>query len=270
MLMKIKKAVLPVAGVGTRFLPVTKAVPKELLPIVDKPVIQYLVEEAVESGIEEIIFVISEGKEIIVDYFKPLPELESFLHHRGKGEVLERVQKLSTLADIQFVYQKNPLGDGDAILQARNLVGHEPFVVLFGDDIVKNNVPAARQLLNQFTGEAVIAVEKVPGEAISSYGVIAPESQRGRNYKVAHLVEKPPYSQAPSDLGVIGKYVCPPEIFDAIERAGLSQGGEKRLIDGLIELSKEQAIWAYEIEGQRFDTGQPAGLIAASQAFLAG
>src|SRR5690606_12867890 len=159
-------------------------------------------------------------------------------------------------------------GDGDAILQAREWVGSDPFVVLFADDIVKHSTPATRQLLNHFKGEALIAVEKVPGEGISAYGVIAPESQEGRKYKVSHMIEKPSFTEAPSDLGVIGKYICPPEIFQAIEKAGFSHGGEKRLIDGLIELSKTQNIWAYEIQGERFDTGQPAGLIAAGQAFL--
>lgn len=264
----VKKAVLPVAGVGTRFLPVTKVVPKELLPIVDKPVIQYLVEEAVESGVEEIIFVISEGKESIIDHFKHHPELESFLHEKEKHDILERIKPIHTLADIKFVYQKEPLGDGHAILQARELIGNEPFVVLFGDDIVKHHTPATKQLLNHFHGEAIMAVEKVPVEKISNYGVIASQSQEGRRHKVGHMVEKPHHTKAPSDLGVIGKYVCPPEIFDAIEKAGMSHGGEKRLIDGFIELSNHQGIWAYEIEGLRFDTGQPAGLIAASQAFL--
>lgn len=267
---KVTKAILPVAGVGTRFLPVTKVVPKELLPIVDKPVIQYLVEEAVESGIEEIIFVISKGKEAIIDHFRHHPELEELLHKRKKHALLERVKPIHELAEIKFVYQRQPKGDGDAILQARKLIDNEPFVVLFGDDIVKHHTPATQQLLDNFHGEAIMAVEKVTGEAISAYGVIAPQSQEGRKYKVGHMVEKPDYSQAPSDLGVIGKYVCPPEIFEAIEQAGLSQGGEKRLIDGFIQLSNKQSIWAYEIEGVRFDTGQPAGLIAASQAFLAG
>lgn len=269
-MIRVTKAVFPVAGVGTRFLPATKVIPKELLPIVDKPVIQYLVEEAVESGIEEIIFVISKGKEAILDHFKPHLELEAFLQQRGKQELLEHLQRLPTLATFRAVYQNEPLGDGDALLQAEEYVGKEPFVVLFGDDLVKHPLPATKQLLNHFTGEALMAVEKVLGKAISAYGVIAPEAQEGRKYKVAHLVEKPSYQDAPSNLGIIGKYVCPPEIFEAIRKAGFSQGGEKRLIDGFIELSQSQSIWAYEIEGQRFDTGQPAGLIAASQAFLKG
>lgn len=264
----IRKAVLPVAGVGTRFLPATKVVPKELLPLVDKPVIQYLVEEAVASGIEEIIFVISKGKEQIRDHFSENPALEELLEKKGKTELLEKIRPIHQLAKFTYVYQDEPLGDGHAILMAEEAVGDEPFLVLFGDDIVKGDVPAAKQLIDHFTGESVMAVEKVPKEKISSYGVIAPGKQEGRLYEVRGMIEKPAADEAPSDLGVIGKYVCPPGIFDAIRASQASHGGELRLIDGFIELKKTENVWALEIEGERFDTGQPAGLIAAANAFI--
>jgi len=266
--MNIKKAVLPVAGVGTRFMPATKVVPKELLPIVDKPVIQYLVEEAVNSGIEEIIFVISEFKELIRDYFSPRPELEKFLKERGKAHILKKIEPIHQMADFKYVYQKVPHGDGHAVLQAEKEVGNEPFLVLFGDDIVRSDVPAARQLIDNFNGESVIAVEKVPSSAISSYGVIDPGEQNGKLYEVKGLVEKPSADEAPSDLGIIGKYICPPEIFEALKNADVCKDGECRLIDGFIELSKSQKTYAVQIEGERFDTGKPEGLVKANNAFL--
>jgi len=265
--MKIKKAVLPVAGMGTRFMPATKVVPKELLPIVDKPVIQYLVEEAVLSGIEEVIFVISKDKELIREHFSHHPELEAILKARQKKDVLERINPIHQLARFSYVYQNEPLGDGHAILQAESLVGDEPFLVLFGDDIVKHTIPAAKQLIDQFKGESVIAVQKVPKESISAYGVIHPGQNQDRLYQVNGLVEKPHQDDAPSDLGVIGKYICPPSIFKAIREGSASNNGELRLIDGFIELAKKEGLWAYHIEGDRFDTGQAKGLIAANQAF---
>lgn len=266
--MKIRKAVLPVAGVGTRFLPATKVVPKELLPIVDKPVIQYLVEEAVLSGIEEIIFVISKGKELIKDHFSHHPELESLLKDRKKHHLLDKINPIHKMATFKYVYQDEPLGDGHAVLMAREAVNNEPFVVLFGDDIVKHDVPAAKQLIDFYKGESVLAVERIPKEKTSLYGVIRPGSQSDRLFEVLGMVEKPKPSEAPSNLGVIGKYVCPPEIFDALKSSAPSKDGEIRLIDGFIKLSESQKIWAVEIEGKRFDTGSPKGLIEASTAFL--
>ncbi len=270
--MKIRKAVLPVAGMGTRFMPATKVIPKELLPIVDKPVIQYLVEEAVESGIEEIIFVISRDKELIRHHFSHHPELEATLKDRDKHHIADKINPIHQMAKFTYVYQDEPLGDGHAILQAEVAVGEEPFVVLFGDDIVKHDVPATRQLMDQFQGESIIAVERVPMEQISSYGVIKPgermDPDQMRLFPVEGLVEKPASHEAPSDYGVIGKYVCPPTIFEAIRQGSASQGGELRLIDGFIKLSENEGIWAYHIEGDRFDTGKAEGLIAASNAFL--
>ena len=266
--MRIKKAVLPVAGVGTRFLPATKVVPKELLPIVDKPVIQYLVEEAVNSGIEEIIFVISKGKELIRDHFSPKPELEEFLKKKGKDGILKKVKPIHKMAEFKYVYQDFPHGDGHAVLCAEKEVAGEPFLVLFGDDIVKGDVPAAKQLIDSFQGESVIAVEKILKSQISSYGVIDPGEQKDRLYEVKGMVEKPDSDEAPSDLGIIGKYVCPPEIFYALKNADICKDGECRLIDGFIELSKTKKIWALQIKGERFDTGKPKGLVEASNAFL--
>ena len=269
MKIKIKKAVLPVAGMGTRFLPATKVVPKELLPIIDKPVIQYLVEEAVLSGVEEIIFVISKGKELIKKHFSHHPELEEILRDRGKHDLLDKINPIHKMAKFSYVYQKEPLGDGHAVLMAEKLVGNEPFLVLFGDDIVKNNVPAAKQLVDHFHGESILAVEKIPKKNSKLYGIIRPGKQDGRLYEVLDMVEKPEPNDAPSDLGVIGKYVCPPEIFSALKKATPGKDGEIRLIDGFNELKKRQKIYAYEIEGIRFDTGRPEGLVAASKAYLA-
>jgi len=265
--MKIRKAVLPVAGMGTRFMPATKVVPKELLPIVDKPVIQYLVEEAVASGIEEVIFVISPDKELIRHHFSHHPELEALLKKRDKHHVVSKLSPIHNMAKFSYVYQDEPLGDGHAILQAEEMVDGEPFAVLFGDDIVKHEVPALQQLVNQFKGETVMAVEQVPKERISDYGVIAPGEQSGRLYKVEHLVEKPEPHEAPSDFGIIGKFVCPPSVFKAIRHGSASKGGELRLVDGFIKLGQDEGLWAYHIEGDRFDTGRAEGLIDANNAF---
>ena len=267
--MQIKKAVLPVAGMGTRFMPATKVVPKELLPIVDKPVLQYLVEEAVLSGIEEIIFVISRDKELIRDHFSYNPDLEGILKKKGKNDILKSIKSIHQMAKFSYVYQDEPLGDGHAILMAEEAVGNEPFLVLFGDDIVKGDVPAAKQLIDKFNGESVIAVERIPREKTNMYGVIKPNiTDIDRLYEVSDMVEKPAPEEAPSNLGIIGKYICPPEIFNAIKNAPTGKDGEMRLIDGFIKLKETQKIWAVEIEGKRFDTGRPEGLIAASQVFL--
>ncbi len=253
---------------GTRFMPATKVVPKELLPIVDKPVIQYLVEEAVKSGIEEIIFVISPDKELIRHHFSHHPELEGILKERGKHDIAEKISPIHGMAKFSYVYQNDPLGDGHAILQAEEAVGGEPFAVLFGDDIVKHDVPALQQLIDRFTGEVMMAVEKVPMEHISSYGVISPSEASGRLYRVEHLIEKPEPHEAPSDFGIIGKFVCPASIFEAIRQGSASKGDELRLVDGFTKLSENEGIWAYHIEGERFDTGKAEGLIAANNAFL--
>lgn len=265
---KIRKAVFPAAGFGTRFLPVTKAQPKEMLPIVDKPVIQYLVEEAVASGIEEIIVVTGRGKRSIEDHFDHSFELEHALVEKGKNDLLREVRKIENMAKFVYVRQPMPLGDGDAILRAKDIIGDEPFAVLFGDDIVDNEQkPALRQLIEQYekTGSSIIALEKVPGDDISQYGVIKASNSDGRLHQIESMVEKPSPQDAPSDLGIIGKYIVTPEVLEALERSGSgTTDGEIRLIDGFIEAQKTQKIYGYEIEGTRFDTGNKLGLITAT------
>lgn len=263
---KIRKAVFPAAGYGTRFLPATKAQPKEMLPIVDKPVIQYLVEEAVESGIEEIIIVTGRGKRAIEDHFDHSFELEHMLAEKGKTELLKSVRKISNLAKFIYVRQPIPLGDGDAVMRAREIIGDEPFAVMFGDDIVDNKVPALKQLINVYekTSCSVIGLEKVPKEDTDKYGIIKSCGFDGRVHHIDGMVEKPKPADAPSNLGIIGKYICTPEIFDALDAARPSRDGEVRLIDGFLELLKTQQIYGYELEGTRYDTGQTLGFIQAT------
>jgi len=263
---KIRKAVFPAAGYGTRFLPATKAQPKEMLPIVDKPVIQYLVEEAVESGIEEIIIVTGRGKRAIEDHFDHSFELEHTLAEKGKKDMLEMVRKVSSLAKFIYVRQPIPLGDGDAIMRAREVIGDEPFAVMFGDDIVDNKVPALKQLINVYekTSCSVIGLEKIPKSDTDKYGIVKSCGFDGRVHHLEGMVEKPQPEDAPSDLAVIGKYVCTPEIFEAMDNAKPSRDGEMRLIDGFLELIKTQQIYGYELEGQRFDTGQTLGFVEAT------
>ena len=269
---KIRKAVFPAAGFGTRFLPVTKSQPKEMLPIVDKPVIQYLVEEAVASGIEEIIIVTGRGKRSIEDHFDFSFELEHTLVEKGKHSLLKEVRGISKLAKFVYVRQPMPLGDGHAILCAKEVVGDEPFAVLFGDDIVDHKIPALKQLINVYnqTGSSVIALEKVDPKETDQYGIIKPKtggtiSVGGQNaHEIAELIEKPKPEKAPSNLGIIGKYVVTPEIIKALEKAKPSHGGEIRLIDGFNELKKTQKLFGLEIQGKRYDTGTKLGLLTAS------
>jgi UTP--glucose-1-phosphate uridylyltransferase len=264
--MKIRKAVFPAAGFGTRFLPVTKSQPKEMLPIVDKPVIQYLVEEAVQSGIEEIIIVTGRGKRSIEDHFDYSFELEHTLVEKGKHTLLKEVRRISKLAKFIYVRQPRPLGDGHAILCAKEVVGDEPFAVLFGDNIVDYKVPALKQLMNvyQNTGASVMALQKVDKNETEQYGVIKPKKTNGRLYEIESLVEKPKPEVAPSNLAIIGKYIVTPEIIPALERCKASHGGEIRLIDGFIELRKKQKIFGFEVMGKHYDTGNKLGLITAT------
>lgn len=267
---KIRKAVLPVGGFGTRMLPATKAQPKEMLPIVDKPVVQYLVQEAAESGIEEIIVVTSRGKESIADHFDSYFELEEKLKEKGKNDLLKEIQTIQKMAHLSFVRQPEARGDGDAILQAKELIGDEPFAILFGDDIIDNDKPGLKQLIEQYekTGSSIIALEKVPGDAISNYGVIKPASSDGRLHEIESMVEKPKPEDAPSDLGIIGKYIATPEVIEAIEKSSSGhEDGEIRLIDGFIELQKKQKVYGYEMEGTRYDAGNKLGLIKATIGF---
>lgn len=263
----IKKAVLPAAGFGTRFLPATKALPKEMLPIVDKPVIQYIIEEAVNSGITEIIIITGRGKRAIEDHFDHSFELEYNLVEKGKTTLLKEVKKIEKLAKFIYIRQPEPLGDGHAILCAKEVIGKEPFAVLFGDDIVDSATPALKQLINLYeqTKSSVIAVEKIPKIETASYGIIDPLSSKGRTHRIKSLVEKPAPEKAPSNLGIIGKYICTPEIFKHLEKAKSShKDGEIRLIDGFRSLIAEQEIYGYEIEGTRYDTGNKLGLIKAT------
>ena len=265
----IRKAVLPAAGFGTRFLPATKAQPKEMLPIVDKPVIQYLVEEAVNSGIEEIIIITGSSKRAIEDHFDYNFELEYVLEKKKKTELLKKVQKVRDLAKFVYVRQPMPRGDGDAILRARDVVGNEPFAVLFGDDLVDHKVPALKQLMNIYekTGSSIIGLSKVPKKDVDKYGIINPKSSDGRLHSIKSLVEKPTPKNAPSDLAIIGKYIVTPEIFDALDRASTSTDGEIRLIDGFRTLIHLQDIYGYELEGKRYDTGYTFGFIKATLDF---
>lgn len=264
--MKIRKAVFPAAGFGTRFLPVTKSQPKEMLPIVDKPVIQYLVEEAVAAGIEEIIIVTGRGKRSIEDHFDYSFELEYTLVEKGKHDLLESIRAIDKLAKFVYVRQPMPLGDGHAILCAKEIVGNEPFAVLFGDDIVDSKVPAIKQLIDNFdeTGCSTIGLEEVSREEISNYGVIKGKKIKELLFEVEDLVEKPKPEKAPSNLGIIGKYIVTPEIFKALENSKTSHGGEIRLIDGFMELKKTQKIYGKVLQGKRYDTGTKIGLIKAT------
>ena len=271
----IKKAIFPAAGFGTRFLPATKAQPKEMLPIVDKPIIQYLVEEAVASGIEEIIIVTGRGKRAIEDHFDFSFELEHNLVEKGENRLLKEVRAISGMAKFIYVRQPQPLGDGHAILCAKEVVGNEPFVVLFGDDLVDSETPAISQLIKIYkkTNSCVIGLEKIAKENSKSYGMIKPKNPSGKSsrsadprlFEIESLVEKPAPSKAPSNLGIIGKYVCTPGIFEALENSRSSHlDGEIRLIDGFRELIKKQSIYGYEIQGNRYDCGTKLGLIKAT------
>jgi UTP--glucose-1-phosphate uridylyltransferase len=265
----VRKAVFPVAGLGTRFLPATKAQPKEMLPLVDKPIIQYGVEEAVAAGADNIIMVTGRGKNAIEDHFDVSVELESFLEARGKRDQLAEVRKISNLINnFAYVRQGEPLGLGHAVLVARELVGNEPFAVLLGDDVIDADPPAIKQLIDVFArvDGPVLAVERVPMDEISSYGVIAvdPSAHLGEGiYRVRDLVEKPARNEAPSDLAIIGRYVLTPDIFPALAATKSDRTGEIQLTNGLRELLKTRPIYACEVKGVRHDTGNKLGFLKA-------
>ena len=264
----VRKAVFPAAGLGTRFLPATKAQPKEMLPLVDKPIIQYSVEEAVGAGIANIILVTGRGKNAIEDHFDVSVELETFLEARGKREQLEEVRKISNLINFAYVRQGEPLGLGHAVLVTRELVGDEPFAVLLGDDVIDAKPPAIKQLIDVFdrVQGPVLAVERVPRDNISSYGVIAIDSSASLGpgvYQVRDLVEKPPREEAPSDLAIIGRYVLTPDIFPALAATRTDRTGEIQLTNGLRELVKSRPIYACEVSGVRHDTGNKLGYLKA-------
>ncbi len=264
----VRKVVFPAAGPGTRFLPATKAQPKEMLPLVDKPIIQYGVEEAVASGISNIILVTGRGKNAIEDHFDVNVELESFLEARGKRELLAEVRKISSMINVAYVRQGEPLGLGHAVLVTRDLVGDEPFAVILADDVIDATPPAVKQMMDVFerVRGPVLAVERVPREEISKYGVIAPA--RGRDlgesiYEVTDLVEKPQASEAPSDLAIIGRYILTPDVFPALASIKSDRTGEIQLTNGLRELLKSRPIYACEVKGVRHDTGNKLGFLKA-------
>jgi UTP--glucose-1-phosphate uridylyltransferase len=264
----VRKAVFPAAGLGTRFLPATKAQPKEMLPLVDKPIIQYGVEEAVASGVDNIILVTGRGKNAIEDHFDVSVELETFLEARGKREQLAEVRKISSMINVAYVRQGEPLGLGHAVLVARELVGPEPFAVILADDVIDAQPPAIKQMIDVFerVGGPVLAVERVPRDEISNYGVIDPDPDANLGegiYRVRDLVEKPPKGEAPSDLAIIGRYILTPDIFPALAATRADRTGEIQLTNGLRELLKTRPVYACEVKGVRHDTGNKLGYLKA-------
>ncbi|QMV43226.1 UTP--glucose-1-phosphate uridylyltransferase GalU [Cohnella cholangitidis] len=259
---RVRKAIIPAAGLGTRFLPATKAMPKEMLPIIDKPTIQYIVEEAVESGIEDIIIVTGKGKRAIEDHFDTAFELEHRLNESGKLELLNAVQR-SSKVDIHYIRQKEPKGLGHAVWCARRFIGNEPFAVLLGDDIVSAQVPCLKQMIQQFeqTMASVIAVQAVPDDQTHRYGIIDPAEQFGRLMAVKHMVEKPPAGEAPSNMAIMGRYILTPEIFDFLDLQEQGAGGEIQLTDAIRRLNEVQQVYAYNFEGVRYDVGEKLGFI---------
>jgi UTP--glucose-1-phosphate uridylyltransferase len=272
MTMKVHRAVFPAAGLGTRFLPATKAQPKEMLPVVDKPIIQYGVEEAVASGCDQIVIVTGRGKVSIEDHFDTSYELEKMLEERGKHDLLKIVRSISDMIHVAYVRQKEALGLGHAVLMARELVGNEPFAVLLADDVIASPVPALKQMVNVFNEKqcSVIAAQVVEGRMISSYGVLDAHPAQGFNgrlFEIRNMVEKPKFEEAPSNLAVIGRYILTPQIFDCLSRIQAGAGGELQLTDGMRMLLKQEKMYAYVYEGQRYDTGDKLGFLKATVEF---
>lgn len=267
--MKVRKAVIPVAGLGTRFLPATKAIPKEMLTVVDRPTIQYIVEEAVASGIEEVILITSEGKSAIENHFDYSFELETVLKEKQKVDLLEELRHISNLIDIVSVRQKKPLGLGHAIWTARNVVGNEPFAVLLGDDLVLSDPPCLKQMLALFdeVHESIIAIQRVPQDQADQYGIVEGTPARDRVRRVERLIEKPPPGTTSSDKAIIGRYILMPDIFDLLGETAPGHGGEIQLTDALVRLSQKRTIYAYEFDGERFDAGDKLGYLKAIIAF---
>ncbi|OGY69882.1 MAG: UTP--glucose-1-phosphate uridylyltransferase [Candidatus Jacksonbacteria bacterium RIFCSPLOWO2_02_FULL_43_9] len=267
--MIIRKAIIPVAGFGTRFLPATKAQPKEMLTIVDKPIIQYIVEEAVASGITDIIIVTSSTKRAVEDHFDRNFELEYRLEQKNKTEALKEVRSISDLATFTYVRQPSPLGDGHAILQAAHLIGDEPCAVLFGDDVVAGHVPCLKQMMALFRkyNDPVIAIEQVPKKDVSKYGIIKAQKIEQRVHQIAELVEKPTPEKAPSNLAIIGKYIITPDVLSALAQVKPGKDGEIRLIDALKIVVKKHPLYGYEFEGTRYDCGSKLGLLKATVDF---
>jgi UTP--glucose-1-phosphate uridylyltransferase len=266
---KVRKAIIPAAGLGTRFLPATKAMPKEMLPIVDKPTIQYIVEEAIESGIEDIIIVTGKGKRAIEDHFDNAFELEQNLFEKGKFDLLEKVKQSSKLADIHYIRQKEPKGLGHAVNCAKKFIGDEPFAVLLGDDIVQAEKPCLKQLIEKYeeTTASIIGVQQVPDTQTHRYGIIEPSSSFNNLYGVKNFVEKPKQGTAPSNLAIMGRYILTPEIFTYLDEQETGAGGEIQLTDAIQKLNKYQRVFAYDFEGTRYDVGEKLGFIMTTIEF---
>ena len=267
--MKLRKAVIPVAGLGTRFLPATKTVPKELLPIVDIPSIQYVVQEAVDAGIEEIIFVTGRGKDGIEDHFDDAPELEQVLVDRGQLEMVKMLRRIAEMTEVVSVRQKKPLGLGHAVLCARDLVGAEPFAVMLADDLIDSETPCIRQLSDIFerTDESVVALMEVPETEVQQYGIIKGKVLKERLYQIEATVEKPPAKEAPSRMAIIGRYVLRPEVFSILQKLPPGKGGEIQLTDGLAQLVRERKVYGCEFLGDRYDIGDKFGFVRATVAY---
>ena len=268
----IRKAVFPAAGLGTRFLPATKAQPKEMLPLVDKPLIQYAVEEAASAGLQNLIIVTGRGKNAIEDHFDVSFELEKILDERGKGDLLKLVRAVSEMVKIAYVRQKEALGLGHAILVARDLIGAEPFAVLLGDDVIEAETPCIKQMIEVHKRHkvSVVAIMEVPKEDVQRYGIIKGHrlpSNGGRLFEVEDMVEKPAVDQAPSNLAIIGRYILTPAIFDALEETGIGSGGEIQLTDGLRRLLRRERVLAYRFIGKRYDAGEKLGFLEATVEF---
>ncbi len=268
--MRVRKAVLPAAGFGTRFLPATKSIPKEMMPLIDRPIIQYAVEEAVASGIEQIIIVIASGRSAIEDHFDSSPSLERWLEDRGDIEMLRTVRRISEFGTVAFVHQREQLGLGHAVLMAKDLVGAEPFAVLLSDDVMLNGngQPVTKQLIDAHVAHrgSVVALQRVEPAEVSRYGIIDPLHEEGRLVEIRDLVEKPSMEDAPSDLAVLGRYILTPKIFDVLEQTSRGAGGEIQLTDGIRGLIDEQPVFGYQFEGTRHDAGTRLGWLKANVA----
>lgn len=267
--MKIRKAVIPAAGFGTRFLPVTKAIPKEMLPIVDKPTIQYIAEEAIKSGIEELLIIVSRGKDAIINHFDKAFELEAVLERDNKQEMLKAVREVSDKIDVHFIRQQEQKGLGHAVLFAQTFVGNEPFAVMLGDDVVVSEKPCLKQLIEQFDNvqASVLGVQRVGKEQVSKYGIVDCERMDGRLYKMNGMVEKPKIEDAPSDIAVLGRYILTPAIFNCLKKTGKGAGGEIQLTDAIVMLNQSEDVYAYNFEGKRYDIGSKQGFLKATVEF---
>ncbi len=267
--MKVKKAVIPAAGFGTRFLPATKVVPKELLPIVDKPTIQYIMEEVASSGIEEVILITGREKGSIEDHFDTSTELENYLKKKGRLDLLQMVQRIAEMVTLVAVRQKEPLGLGHAVLCAKKIVGEEPFAVLLGDDLIDAEVPCIQQMMERYQrlDGAMIAIQKVPKSETHLYGIIKGKRIEDRLYRVEEMIEKPRQGEAPSNLAIIGRYILPPQIFEILEKTQPDQRGEIQLTDAIKELNRDLPVFGYEFIGDRYDAGDKLGYLQANIAF---